>query len=100
MAAVFDDLEPAVGIPGYLLAHRGEEHMILLPHHIEGGNGQGALLEVAHQRVDLGGEAEPAFELLLAEFAGLAHKEVTPLLMVQARHDDEGKQPIEPHIGQ
>lgn len=74
--------------------------MILLPHHIEGRDRQHPLLEVAHQRVDLGGEAEPAFELLLAEFAGLAHKKVARLLMVQARHDDEGKQPIELHIGQ
>ena len=46
--------------------------MIFLPHHIEGGNGQGAFAEVTHQRVDLGGEAEPAFEFLLAELAGLA----------------------------
>jgi len=73
--------------------------MILLPHHIEGRDRQHPLLEVAHQRVDLGGEAEPAFELLLAEFAGLAHKKVARLLMVLARHD-EGKQPVEPHIEQ
>lgn len=64
------------------------------------GDGQGGFAEVAHQRVDLGGEAEPAFELFLAELAGLAHKEVTRLLMVQARHDEEGKHPIELHIGQ
>lgn len=56
--------------------------MILLPHHIESGNGQGTLTEVAHQRMDLGGKTEPAFDLFLAELAGLAHKEVTRLLMV------------------
>lgn len=74
--------------------------MILLPHHIKSGNGQGAFAKITHQRVNLGGEAEPAFELFLAELAGLAHKEVARLLMVLARHDDEGKQPVEPHIGQ
>jgi len=74
--------------------------MILLPHHIEGGNGQGAFAKITHQRVNLGGEAEPAFELFLAELAGFAHKEVARLLMVLARHDDEGKQPVKPHIGQ
>lgn len=67
---------------------------------IKGGNWQGACAEVAHQRVDLGGEAEPVFELFLVELAGLAHKEVARILMVLARHDDESKQPVEPHIGQ
>lgn len=60
----------------------------------------GTLTEVAHQRIDLGGEAEPAFELFLAELAGLAHKKIARLLMVLARHDDEGKPPVEPHIEQ
>ncbi|MNE12348.1 hypothetical protein D3C80_1051430 [compost metagenome] len=100
MAAVFDDLEPAVGVAGHLLAHRGEEHVILLPHHIEGRDRQGPLLEVTHQGVHLGGEAEPAFELLLAQLSGLAHEEVAGLLMVLARHDDEGEQAVEPHVGQ
>ena len=57
----------------------------------------GTFTEVAHQRVNLSGEAEPAFELFLAELTGLAHKEVARFLMVLARHDDEGTQPIEPH---
>lgn len=109
MAAVFDDLERAVGVAGHLFAHRCQKHMILFPHHIENGNRQGAFAEVAHQRVDLGGEAKPALELFLAQFAHLAHlaqfahlahKEVARLLMVLARHDDESKQPVEPHIGQ
>ena len=100
MAAVFDDGKLAVGIPRHLFAHRGDKHMILLPHQVEGRDRQGAFAEVAHQGVDLGGEAEPAFELLLAELAGLAHEEVAGLLMVLARHDDEGKQPVEPHVGQ
>ena len=73
--------------------------MILL-HHIESGNGQAAFAQVAHQRIDLGGKAEPAFELFLAELAGLAHKEVARLLMVLTRHDDEGKHPVEPHMVQ
>ncbi len=100
MAALFDDGELAVGVAGDLLPYRGDKHMILLPHQVEGRDRQGALLEVAHQGVDLGGEAEPAFELFLAEFAGLAHEEVAGLLMVLARHDDEGEQAVEPHVGQ
>jgi len=74
--------------------------MILLPHHVEGRDRQSPLLEVAHQGVDLGGEAEPAFELLLAQFARLAHEQVARLLMVLARHYDEGEQAVEPHVGQ
>ena len=74
--------------------------MILLPHHVEGGNGQGPLAKVAHQGVHLGGETEPALELLLAQLSGLAHEEVAGLLMVLARHDDEGEQAVEPHVGQ
>lgn len=100
MAAVFDDGELAVGIAGDLLAHRGDKHMILFPHQIKGRDRQRPLTEVAHQWVDLGGEAEPAFELLLAELAGLAHEEVAGLLMALARHDDEGEQSVEPHVGQ
>lgn len=100
MAAVFDDGELAVGVAGDLFAHRGNKHMVLLSHQIKGRDRQGALLEVAHQGVDLGGEAEPAFELLLAELSSLAHEQVAGLLMVLARHDDEGEQPVEPHVGQ
>ncbi len=74
--------------------------MILLPHHIEGGNGQGTLAEIAHQGINLGGEAKPALELFLAELARLAHEEIAGLLMVLARHDDEGEQAVEPHVGQ
>ncbi len=74
--------------------------MILLSHHVEGGNGQGPLTEVAHQGIHLSGEAEPALELFLAELSGLAHEEVAGLLMVLARHDDEGEQAVEPHVGQ
>jgi len=100
MATLFDHRQRGAGIAGHLFTHRRQKHMILLPHHIEGRDRQHPLLEVAHQGVDLGGEAEPAFELLLAEFAGLAHEEVAGLLMVLARHDDEGEQAVEPHVGQ
>lgn len=100
MATLLDHRQRGAGIAGHLLAHRRQEHMILLPHHVEGRDRQGPLLEVAHQGVDLGGEAEPAFELLLAELARLTHKQVARLLMVLARHYDEGEQAVEPHVGQ